>query len=159
MGKVLSIPADHLPSGNSWHDDAVEYFQRRAAIVKQLIENGFEGSKVRFADKIGIDPTTVSRWYMTGPGRKNIGEKMARRIESKCGLASGALVYPDKVMSRTSREERLLEAFRDAADTVQAAIERALGIMPNSPHLSDTGVLRVLDKIPPEKPKPPKRKN
>lgn len=151
---------EHLPFGNSWQDADVEYFQHRAALVKALIQSAFEGSQVRFAEKVGVSPTTVSRWFMAGGGRKNIGENMARRIETKCALPSGALVYPEGVMKPTPREERLLEAFREAAEPIQATIERALGVIPNSPPLSDTGVMRVLQKLPPEKPKPtPKRRN
>ena len=102
IGNALSIPTGHLPYGNRWQDTAVDYLQLRAEAVLSLIRQRFGGSYAAFAADFGIAPSTVSRWYMKGKGRKNIGEDTAREIEDKYGLERGALVVPDKKSGRPS---------------------------------------------------------
>jgi hypothetical protein len=44
-----------------------------------------------FGERVEVAEQTVSRWFQKGDGRKNIGEKVARRIESKLCLPRGWL--------------------------------------------------------------------
>jgi DNA-binding transcriptional regulator YdaS (Cro superfamily) len=69
----------------------MDYYRIRLRHVEAILRDEFEGSQTAFAEEIGVAESTVSRWFMQGPGRKNIGEKNARRIESSLGLAIGAL--------------------------------------------------------------------
>lgn len=74
------------------------YYKLREERVLALIREKFgegRGAFVEFANDIGIAATTVSRWFMDGEGRRNIGEEVARRIETKYRLDPGYLVMPE----------------------------------------------------------------
>lgn len=74
----------------------MDLFSLREERVKQLIRTQFEGKQVVFAKAVDIDPTTVSRWFMKGPGRKRIGDRSAEKIEQKLNLPTGSLLSPGK---------------------------------------------------------------
>lgn len=74
------------------------FYDRRKDLVLDLIRKEFgrgKGAYAAFADDSGIAATTVSRWFMNGEGRRNIGEEVARRIENKYRLSPGSLVFPE----------------------------------------------------------------
>lgn len=91
IGNVLSIPAGHLPGGNYVDNRGMDEHRIRRRHVRAIIFNDFNDSFTEFASRIGVAESTVSRWFMEGPGRKNIGEKNARRIENALGLERHSL--------------------------------------------------------------------
>lgn len=98
MGNVLSIPIGHLPGGNKRQDVVMDYFRLRQKRVLALIHERHgegRGAFVAFAEEFEIAPSQVSRWFMSGENRRNIGEDMARRIEDKYKLGRGYLVMPE----------------------------------------------------------------
>ncbi len=67
--------------------DTAAVRRRRARL---LIDQEFKGIDAGLAERIDTQPSQVSRWFMENPKhRRNIGEKMARRIEKECGLPPG----------------------------------------------------------------------
>lgn len=60
------------------------YDARRTRVATLMRERGL--NKSAFGELVDVNPNTVSRWFQTGDGQKNIGEKVARRIEEKLGL-------------------------------------------------------------------------
>jgi transcriptional regulator with XRE-family HTH domain len=60
------------------------YDARRARVATLMQERKLNQSA--FGELVDVNPNTVSRWFQTGAGRKNIGEKVARRIEEKLEL-------------------------------------------------------------------------
>lgn len=95
MGNVSSIPIDHLPSGKNYQTSVMGYHELRQERVRALIRDRCKNKKSIFARDTGIDPTIVSRWFMKGAGRKNIGEELARLIEGTYELPKGSLVMPE----------------------------------------------------------------
>lgn len=59
----------------------------RTKRVRQLIRQEFSDIDAKFAEHTKIAATQVARWFMEGKNRRNIGERLARRIEKECGLA------------------------------------------------------------------------
>jgi hypothetical protein len=75
------------------------YYRLREKRVLELIHKRHgegRGAFVAFAGEFGIAPSQVSRWFMPGDNRRNIGEDMARRIEDKYKLDRGYLVMPEE---------------------------------------------------------------
>lgn len=60
-------------------------YDTRRDLLKQELLRRYEGSQAALAREIGKNPTTVSRWFSDG-NRKNIGEQVAREIETALGL-------------------------------------------------------------------------
>lgn len=69
----------------------MDYHRIRRRHVRAIILNDFNDSYTDFATRVGVAESTVSRWFMEGQGRKNIGEKNARRIEEALGLEPHSL--------------------------------------------------------------------
>jgi hypothetical protein len=57
---------------------------RRTRVAKLMEDRRLK--QRAFGELVEVSEATVSRWFQTGAGRKNIGEKVARRIEEKLGL-------------------------------------------------------------------------
>lgn len=58
----------------------------RRTRVRQIIDDDFAKVDAAFAEAIGKAPTVIYRWFTDKLAhRRNIGEKMARHIENKCG--------------------------------------------------------------------------
>lgn len=120
----------------------IDYYRIRRANVRELILKRYRDVFADFAEAVGVDQTTVSRWFMDGPGRKNIGEKNARRIENVLKLRDHALDIKgeaskvsapphqgsDVILS--TEEMEFLNAFRAAPEPVQKALMNALSLGP-----------------------------
>lgn len=123
MGKVKSIPMDHLPAGNSCDHVLVSYYKLREDIVFKLIQSKFAGKKSDFAKDLGIAPETVVRWFMKKKGRRNIGEEIARRIEKKYSLRTGTLVMPEadvnEIAVRSGASADQLDEMRELAGRIE----------------------------------------
>jgi len=91
IGNVSSIPAGHLPGGNNGHNSRMDEHKAREYHAKNLIRVRFNGKKIDFAKAIDIDPSIVSRWFMSGKHHKNIGEQSARQIEKNLDLPRNSL--------------------------------------------------------------------
>jgi hypothetical protein len=92
----------------------MDYHSNRRRHVRAIILNDFKDSYTDFATRVGVAESTVSRWFMMGAGRKNIGEKNARRIENALDLAPHSLDRDDDkllVLQKTKSWE--LQAFYD----------------------------------------------
>lgn len=83
-------------------------YQQRQAKVAVIIRDKFGDEKVQFADAVGIAASTVSRWFMSGKGRKNIGEDSARKIEGKLNLPQHSLDSEDTVILQERRVRPVL---------------------------------------------------
>lgn len=67
----------------------------RRARVRELIDRNFRGIDADFANRIGRQPSYISRIFTEkAEHRRNIGEALARQIESECGIEAGSLDRP-----------------------------------------------------------------
>ncbi|MGU9827756.1 S24 family peptidase [Pseudomonas sp. LF242] len=67
----------------------------RRARVRQIIDRDFGGKDADFAAKVEKQPSYISRLFTDKPEHlRNIGERMARDFEQKCGLEPGHLDQP-----------------------------------------------------------------
>jgi phage repressor protein C with HTH and peptisase S24 domain len=67
----------------------------RRARVRQIIDRDFGGKDADFAARVDKQPSYISRLFTDKAEHlRNIGEKMARDFEMKCGLAPGSLDRP-----------------------------------------------------------------
>lgn len=67
----------------------------RRARVRQIIDRDFGGKDADFAAKVDKQPSYISRLFTDKAEHlRNIGEKMARDFEQKCGLELGSLDRP-----------------------------------------------------------------
>ncbi|WP_256207166.1 S24 family peptidase [Pseudomonas sp. P97.38] len=67
----------------------------RRARVRQIIDRDFGGKDADFAAKVDKQPSYISRLFTDKTEHlRNIGEKMARDFEMKCGLVPGSLDRP-----------------------------------------------------------------
>ena len=69
--------------------------------LKELIDDQFAGSQADFCRKAELQPAQVNQWLT---GYRNLGEKAARKIESKLGLAP---LWFDKMLSDTFTSDNL----------------------------------------------------
>lgn len=116
VGNILSIPADHLPRGNSGDTAQMttkkapredpEVYRLRKERVAVLMKEYCEDSNSVLSDKLNdaghfVDPSTISRWF-NPPEKplKNIGTAVAPFIESAFphlpkGYITSPLIVPD----------------------------------------------------------------
>ncbi|RON43663.1 XRE family transcriptional regulator [Pseudomonas frederiksbergensis] len=67
----------------------------RRARVRQIIDRDFGGKDADFAARVDKQPSYISRLFTEKAEHlRNIGEKMARDFEMKCGLEPGSLDRP-----------------------------------------------------------------
>ncbi|MBH3424726.1 helix-turn-helix transcriptional regulator [Pseudomonas gessardii] len=67
----------------------------RRARVRQIIDRDFGGKDADFAAKVAKQPSYISRLFTEKAEHlRNIGEKMARDFEKRCGLEPGTLDRP-----------------------------------------------------------------
>lgn len=67
----------------------------RRARVRQIIDRDFGGKDADFAARVDKQPSYISRLFTDKAEHlRNIGEKMARDFEMKCGLEPGSLDRP-----------------------------------------------------------------
>ena len=81
-------------------DACMDIYKLRLQAVDRLIRERYgeaRGGKKKFADATGIEATSVTRWFMTGPGRRNIGDETAEKIEAALKLAPGTVMHPQVV--------------------------------------------------------------
>lgn len=80
--------------------------------LRALIRSEFGGVSARFAEKIGKQPSYIARIFSGNAGHaRNVGEGLARQIESICGLSSGYLDVPptdEELMNSYSGEAMLV---------------------------------------------------
>ena len=69
----------------------MENSQIRLENVTSILNARFKGKKVAMADALDKNQVVVQRWFSTGKGARNIGDKAAREIEDKLGLVRGWL--------------------------------------------------------------------
>lgn len=56
--------------------------------LRSYIKENFK-TRAEFADKIGKSASQVAMWFMKSDGKRDIGEKLAREIESALNLPNG----------------------------------------------------------------------
>lgn len=56
--------------------------------IRKYIKDNFR-TRAEFAEKINKSPAQVAMWFMKSQGRRDIGEKLARDIETALELPSG----------------------------------------------------------------------
>lgn len=83
------------PKGNKGSNGEMEIKDIRRARVRQIIDRDFGGKDADFAAKVDKQPSYISRLFTEKAEHlRNIGEKMARDFEMRCGLAPGSLDRP-----------------------------------------------------------------
>lgn len=83
------------PKGNKGSNGKMEIKDIRRARVRQVIDRDFGGKDADFAAKVDKQPSYISRLFTEKAEHlRNIGEKMARDFELKCGLTPGSLDLP-----------------------------------------------------------------
>ncbi|WP_439821376.1 S24 family peptidase [Pseudomonas sp. HLG18] len=83
------------PKGNKGSNEKMEIKDIRRARVRQIIDRDFGGKDANFAARVDKQPSYISRLFTDKAEHlRNIGEKMARDFEMKCGLAPGSLDRP-----------------------------------------------------------------
>jgi transcriptional regulator with XRE-family HTH domain len=117
------------------------YETRRTRVTLLIKRLGLNYSQ--FGDRVEVAPQTVSRWFRDDKHAKNIGEKVARRIEELCDLPRGWLDGVDTVAevaatynAEPMRLETLLSLLAVQLDTATAA---------NRPLIADLMQRFVLD--------------
>lgn len=59
--------------------------------MRYLIDSKFQGVKNRLATHIGVTHMQIARIFHAGGSARNVGDKLARKIEAGCGLEMGWL--------------------------------------------------------------------
>lgn len=65
--------------------------QIRLQNITAVLQKRFGGKKVSLAEAIGKNPVIVQRWFSSGKGHRNLGDKVAREAEDKLNLPRGWL--------------------------------------------------------------------
>ena len=110
--KVISL------LGNKWCNERMDIHDIRRLRLKRLITETYGGSAAKLAMEAELSSSYLSRIFTTNPAhRRNIGEKLARSIEQKLGLAEGALDVPisDSVLEATPDGFRVVPAITPTA--------------------------------------------
>lgn len=108
--------------------------RKRRAAVRHLIDERFEGRVADFARAIGRSPAQV--WQFMN--ERNIGERLARRIERKLELPAGSLDSEPAPAGGFSPEEReLLEKYRRSSRAWQLMLQRVAGMKSEDERLSE----------------------
>lgn len=91
-------------------DSVMEISEIRRTRLQQVINEHFKGVQAAFCEKADIDSSYVSRIFTAIPEhRRNIGEKMARKIEEKLRLEPGYMdVLPAPATYQTSKNQTSL---------------------------------------------------
>jgi hypothetical protein len=77
---------------------AVDLNEIRLRRIRQIINERHDGNNSKFADRVGMQGAYASRlWTERLKHKRNIGEKLARRIEEAHGLAKGWLDYDESL--------------------------------------------------------------
>lgn len=80
-------------------------YEQRQEKIEGIIRDKYGGVIARFAHAVEIAPSTVSRWFMKGKGHKNVGEDVARDIESKLKLPKYSLDGDDIAVITERRQQ------------------------------------------------------
>ena len=59
--------------------------------LRYLIDTKFQGVKNRLANHIGVTHMQIARIFHAGESARNVGDRLARKIEAGCDLATGWL--------------------------------------------------------------------
>ena len=59
--------------------------------LRYLIDTKFQGVNNRIAKHLGVQPMQISRVFHSGESARNVGDKLARKVEVGLGLESGWL--------------------------------------------------------------------
>ena len=59
--------------------------------LRYLIDTKFQGVKNRLANHVGVAHMQIARIFHAGETARNVGDKLARKIEAGCGLETGWL--------------------------------------------------------------------
>lgn len=95
LGKLMSIPGEHLPRGNSDQNVSMDVYEiRRRKLVELIAEVGGQVELARLLDQVRpekskISPSYISRMKSTGEGRKRISTDMAYDLEKATNKPHG----------------------------------------------------------------------
>ena len=93
----------------------------RHANLSRILEERFEGRISALARAVDRDDAYL--WQLLR-GNRNVGERVARHLESKLGLGKGALDQPSMIGAETLAEDEreLLDRYRRASPTWKIAL-------------------------------------
>jgi hypothetical protein len=118
--------------GKRWFNPAMDKSDIRRRRTRLLIDQDFGGVDAALAAALSIQAAYVARWFTSIPEhRRNIGERMARRIEEVGGKPEGWLDREHETESRqtgimrrlTPDEWQLVRAYQRADENKKAAIQ------------------------------------
>lgn len=98
----------------AWRRERLASLLGDAALHDQASGLPLRGASRRMADRLGLAPTALSNMAR---GAKSIGDAAARAIETKLGLAPGALDAPP--LSILCKDEAELQALRRAQEELR----------------------------------------
>lgn len=98
----------------------MEIAEIRREKLRQYIKQHYK-TRAEFADAIGKSPAQVAMWFMKSDGKRDIGEKLAREIETALGRPNG---WMDRLYENDSAE-----IIPDAPDSVTTMDELELQIL------------------------------
>jgi hypothetical protein len=92
-------------------------FEVRRQNLISLIRDSYEGNRAAFCRATGKNPNLINLVLTNNPDyRRNIGEKLARDIEQRAGIASGWLDSPHGIGARHVTRIPVLTDSRDVPD-------------------------------------------
>jgi hypothetical protein len=93
--------------------------------LRRILEEDFGGSQAELARKIGKKDSAISRVFMDGKNRRNIGAKFARTIETAAGKPKGWLdvehIDPEMLAKATVAVDEMLAKLRFKVDPLRRA--------------------------------------
>lgn len=90
----------------------MEIAEIRREKLRQYIKQNYK-TRAEFADAIGKSPAQVAMWFMKSDGKRDIGEKLAREIETALGRPHGWMdVLHDNEAMRVINGDPMLPSVR-----------------------------------------------
>lgn len=92
-----------------------ELYAARRAVFEELLGR-FEGGKAALAALIGVSPTYIPRMLKgpADPASKPIGDQLALRIEERCDLEPGTMLFPGPVRPEHQRRPKVVVVQQQA---------------------------------------------
>ena len=132
--------------------------------VQYVIDENYEGVKLKLAQALEIEGTSVSRWFSKGKQRRAISVDSARRIESVSGYDRGWLDVPHSQLWELNAKElfdlelsyaeksdsELTSSLSESASLKESEIKRVLSgdiVRPDSRYSNLFSTLKAMQQI------------
>jgi len=120
----------------------------RVQRLRMLLADTFAGSQTEMAKRLGMSTSQIGQYFC---GYRNIGEKVARRIEQASGKPLGWLDGVDlseSALSADTGDNRILHLWREASPEAKEVAQLVLAPPQNSgPHWLREDLRQALDSM------------